>query len=82
MRTLIDIPEEDIEKIKKITDQEGISRAEYVRRAIKTSLQPIEKPDRDEFFGMWGKTRGKNGRLEDGVAYQQRLRAEWDREWE
>jgi hypothetical protein len=82
MRTLIDIPEDDLAKIKKITEERGISRAEYVRRVIKDALQPGEKADRNQFFGLWARNRDSNAALDDGVAYQQRLRSEWDRKWD
>jgi hypothetical protein len=83
MRTLIDLPEEDIAKIKKITEEQGISRAEFVRRAVRQSLEPQQKVDRNQFFGLWARNRDPNDPpLEDGLAYQLRMRAEWDREWD
>jgi hypothetical protein len=82
MRTLIDIPEEDLAKIKKITAEQGISRAEYVRRALKTSLGSEPKADISQYFGLWKKALSPDVEPEDGVAYQQRLRSEWDREWD
>jgi metal-responsive CopG/Arc/MetJ family transcriptional regulator len=45
MRTLVDIPEEDLAKTKKITGEQGISRAEFVRRAVRKSLEPDTKQD-------------------------------------
>jgi metal-responsive CopG/Arc/MetJ family transcriptional regulator len=39
MRVLIDIPEEDLKQVAKVTREQGISRAEFVRRAIKSSLE-------------------------------------------
>jgi hypothetical protein len=82
MRTLIDIPEEDLAKIKKITAEQGISRAEYVRRALKTSLGSEPQSDISQYFGLWAKTRAAEEMPEDGLAYEQRVRGEWDREWD
>ncbi len=72
MRTLIDIPEEDLAEIKRITQTQGISRAEYVRRAIRAELQRRSATDRSRFFGVFAAD------PEDGVAFQDRMRSEWD----
>jgi metal-responsive CopG/Arc/MetJ family transcriptional regulator len=76
MRTLVDIPEEDLERLAKATKQQGISRAEFVRRAIKASLQSRPAADLSKYFGIWADN------PEDGQAFQDRMRAEWTRdEW-
>jgi metal-responsive CopG/Arc/MetJ family transcriptional regulator len=69
MRTLIDIPEGDIQEIKKITP----NRSEFVRKAIRMSLDSQRPPesDIDQFFGIF------SGNSEDGVAFQDRMRSEW-----
>lgn len=71
MRILVDVPEQDLKLLDKVTKQEKISRAEFVRTAIANSLAPYRGKMDDSAFGLW---RYKG---EDGVAYQQRMRAEW-----
>lgn len=75
MRTLVDIPEEDMKLLNERSAAEGVSRAELVRRAISASLAPHKATKIVEGFGIWA------GRVEDGLAYQERMRSEWpDRE--
>jgi hypothetical protein len=74
MRVLIDIPEEDLKQVAKVTREQGISRAEFVRRAIKSSLEAKPPSDLSEFFGIF------KDNPEDGLAFQERMRSEWDRE--
>ena len=71
MRTIIDIPEDDIDALKALCEAERISRAEAVRRAVRAYVAGKRANEQDEAFGLW-KDRG-----EDGLAYQQRLRDEW-----
>ena len=72
MRTLIDIPEEDLVLLRQISKAEGVSRAELVRRAISASLAPRRRAPLTEAFGIW-----KDSPV-DGLAYQERLREEWE----
>lgn len=80
MRTLIDLPKEQMEALAALCQREGISRAEAVRRAVALMLEEkkigLQQALQDS-FGMW-----KN-RAIDGVEYQRELRAEWDgRGWD
>lgn len=70
MRTIIDLPDAQLEGLARICQRDGISRAEVIRRAVATYLesQPIEE---HSAFGLW-KHRG-----EDGLDYQDRIRQEW-----
>jgi Arc/MetJ-type ribon-helix-helix transcriptional regulator len=84
VRTIIDLPEEQIEQLRRLCQRKGISRAEAVRRGVELLLDSEEQTDRDRLaerrraldaaFGMW-KDRGV-----DAVEYQRKLRAEWDRD--
>ena len=80
MRTIVDLPEEQLQWLASLCVREGISRAEAIRRAVEASMQRDEKADfkraLDAAFGMW-KDRGI-----DGVEYQRELRAEWERDSE
>jgi metal-responsive CopG/Arc/MetJ family transcriptional regulator len=74
MRTIVDIPEEQIQALKILGEIENTSRAELVRRAVAeylSSRQPDEA--RDSAFGIW-RERGQ-----DGLEYQESVRREWDR---
>jgi hypothetical protein len=72
MRTVIDIPDDQVEALDRLAAEAGKSRAALIREALR-NLITSRKPDRslDEFFGLWGPSR------EDGLAYQERMRAEW-----
>ena len=74
MRTIIEIPDEQLRALDAWRRTRGMTRAEAVRRAVAGLLQ-----DEDEVrtavesaFGLW------RGRDIDGLAEQDRLRAEWD----
>lgn len=71
MRTLIDIPEEDLGRLNELSSARHVSRAELVRSAISLFLRTHGTDVADEAFGLWAD--GK----EDGLAYQKRLRSEW-----
>jgi metal-responsive CopG/Arc/MetJ family transcriptional regulator len=76
MRTLVDIPEDDLAVINKVIKAQSISRAEFIRRAIAQSLtahrQIQIKRAREAAFGLLA------GRSVDGVEYQERIRQEWE----
>lgn len=69
MRTLVDIPENQIHDLADICAAEKVSRAEIIRRAIFAYLEN-KKPDSADAFGLW-----KNRKV-DGVAYQEQARSE------
>jgi hypothetical protein len=71
MRTIVEIPDEELRELTEICQREGISRAEAVRRAIRDYIAQDEAAF-DEAFGSWKE------HAEDGVELQRRLRAEWD----
>ena len=71
MRTLIDIPEDDLKLLNQVAKELSISRAELVRRAVSTALAPHRRKMNHAAFGAWSEFG------EDGVAYQERMRAEW-----
>ncbi len=71
MRTLIDIPDKDFKLLNAVVKRMEISRAEFVRRAIATALAPYRKTMNHEAFGLWA------SHPEDGLEYQERMRAEW-----
>jgi metal-responsive CopG/Arc/MetJ family transcriptional regulator len=72
MRTLVDLPENDIEQLNQLSRARKTSRTQLIRLAV-TGFLAQNRPGFDEAFGIW------KDRPEDGVAYQERLRREWDR---
>ena len=71
MRTIIEIPEQQLEQMKPVMKQEGISRAELIRRAVSEYLLRYPPQSDDAAFGLWA------GKQTDGLAYQEQLRSEW-----
>ena len=70
MRTIIEIPDTLINRLKNLLEQKKISRAELIRRAITEYLQRHQVDD-DAAFGSW-----KDQKI-DGLTYQTNLRDEW-----
>jgi hypothetical protein len=77
MRTIVDIPKEQIQALDTYAKSKGISRAAVVREAVATYLP--HKPKKkisfrdDPSFGSWKAPTGF-----DSVEYVRKLRAEWD----
>lgn len=74
MRTIIDLPDRQVEALERICRSRKLSRTELIRQAVDHYLQE-HLPVRDQAFGLW---KGEGAR-EDGVAFQRRLRKEWKR---
>ena len=72
MRTIIDLPGEQIEALEALCRREGISRAEAIRRAVARHVRHDRDATPDRAFGLW------RGRGRDGLTYERRLRREWD----
>lgn len=72
MRTIIDIPHQELEVLTLICKQEKISRAEVIRRAIKKFVTDKMSAKRDDAFGLW-----KSQKI-DALDYVDKLRNEWD----
>ena len=73
MRTIVDLPDDQMAALKALAERNGLSRAELVRRAVAAYLEQRRMPTGDAAFGLWHK------RGEDGLDYEDRLRREWDR---
>lgn len=72
MRTIIDLPSDQVESLDEWCRHEGVSRAEAVRRAVAEHLRKHSTGGAKRAFGIWRDI------PEDGLAYQERLRSEWD----
>lgn len=71
MRTIIDLPHDQLEALDGICRREQISRAEAIRRAVALLIREGGNLNPRAAFGLW------KDRAEDGLAYQTRLRQEW-----
>jgi len=82
MRTLIDLPEDDMKWLDRKAAEEGKSRAALVREAVSTyraKVKPVgDKSWLDQAFGIW-KDRTDIG---DAVEWQRRERAGSTRPWD
>lgn len=71
MRILVDVLKADLELLDEVSRRREISRAEFIRQAISTSLTPYREKMNHAAFGAWSKV------SDDGLAYQERTRSEW-----
>ena len=72
MRTIIDLPDGQLEALDGICRRESISRAEAIRRAVDLLVRDRAAGASHAAFGLW---RGPSA--VDGVKYQEQLRREW-----
>jgi len=72
MRTLVDLPETDLKQLNELGRARKTSRTQLIRLAV-TGFLTQNRPGVEDSFGLW------KGRGVDGVAYQERMRAEWQR---
>jgi metal-responsive CopG/Arc/MetJ family transcriptional regulator len=71
MRTIVDLPEGERDRLDALCSQRGISRAEALREALSLGLER-ERPRHGEVFGLW------SDRSLLGVALQRQMRQDWD----
>lgn len=73
MRTILNIPDNQIKILRQLSEQRKISRAEIIRQAIADHIANSTKVEKnyEKAFGVW-----KNIKI-DPIAYQRKLRNEW-----
>jgi metal-responsive CopG/Arc/MetJ family transcriptional regulator len=71
MRTIVDLPEDQIRALAEICRRDKISRAAAIRQAISQYAKGRRTRSEGEAFGLW------RDRRMDGLTYQRRLRREW-----
>jgi Arc/MetJ-type ribon-helix-helix transcriptional regulator len=77
VRTIIDLPEDQIEALDELCRREKISRAEAVRRAVSQLLPKTKSNWRNHpAVGLW---KGRKSKI-DSVEYVRRIRREWERQ--
>jgi len=72
MRTLVDLPEGDLKQLNELSRARKTSRTQLIRLAV-TGFLTQNRPGVEDSFGLW------KGRGVDGLAYQDRMRGEWER---
>lgn len=70
MRFLADIPDDDVNWLDALAAEQGVSRAELMRRAVTAYRADVSGDAIDNGFGIW-RARDDIG---DGLKYQRRLR--------
>lgn len=70
MRTIIDLPEQQVAALGAFCERERISRAEAIRRAVEAWLASRPPAERDSAFGAWDQGEDSRKLVDD-------LRAEW-----
>jgi hypothetical protein len=74
MRTIIDLPQDQLQRLSAWAATQGISRAEAVRRSVDQLLQR-NQVDSAVGFGLWAQ--GAPASERDGLVLQRELREEW-----
>lgn len=72
MRTIADLPEEQVRGLDLWCKREGISRTEAVRRAIRIALSSQSSGPRRDAFGAWAGKKMNSGKFVEA------RRAEWN----
>lgn len=76
-RTLINLPDDDKEWLAREARSRHLPMAELVRAAVRNYRMQQENQDHPSLQATLARTRGL-WRRGDGLAWQQRLRGEWD----
>jgi predicted transcriptional regulator len=71
MRTLIDLPDAQIEALAALCERVRQPRAAIIRAAVAEYLERHAVRPIDDAFGAWGEA------APDGLDYQRTVRAEW-----
>lgn len=72
MRTIVDLPPDQVTALAKLCKSLGISRAEAVRRALAQLLERRENENREKAFGAWKKKKV------NPAGFIREIRDEWD----
>ena len=71
MRALVDIDEQQLERLDTLARRQKTSRAAVIRQALRDYLDVRSAEDSSDAFGLWGE------RKVNGLDYQERMRSEW-----
>lgn len=78
MRTLIDLPDDDIKWLDRKAAEDGKSRAALVREAVEKYRTDASTDWLERGFGIWA----RDGVRFDHKEYDRLRRAEWTRPWD
>lgn len=70
MRTLVEIPDDDIRWLDRLAEERGVSRTALVREAVAQMRAGASRKAVDDFFGLW-RDRADIG---EGLSFQRRIR--------
>jgi predicted transcriptional regulator len=73
VRTIIDLPDDLVQALDRLSRREHISRAEAVRRAVTVYLEQELPAETVEAFGLW-----HDRQAADALGYEDALRQEWE----
>jgi metal-responsive CopG/Arc/MetJ family transcriptional regulator len=73
MRTIVELPDEQLEALGDICAHEQASRAEIIRRAVGSYILGKQAGKGRSAFGLWKKKKI------NAVNYEAKLRAEWQK---
>ena len=73
MRTIVDLPSEQLRGLEQWCLRDGISRAEAIRRALARMLAELPSSNRADAFGAW------QGKKLDSAKFIRTLRQEWEK---
>jgi hypothetical protein len=73
MRTIIELPIDQLEALDAVCKVDNISRAEAIRRAVALMVKRHPLTAGGRAYGLW------RDRKIDGLKYQRSVRGEWDR---
>ena len=71
MRTLIDLPDTQIQALAALCERVRQPRAAIIREAVAEYLERRSTKPLDAAFGLWG------SEAPDGLTFQEKARAEW-----
>lgn len=77
-RILADLPDDDLQWLDRIANEQGKSRASILREAVKAYRAEIPQDALQTGFGLWA----RHGILIDPKEYDRQRRAEWTRPWD
>ena len=80
MRTIVDLPEDQIQALDSMGEKYDLSRAELVRRAVADYLEGESKAAKSKLDQYYGILKGNPTAFDglDGLSWQKRMRAESD----
>lgn len=73
MQVMLDLSDDQVAELERLSVQRQRPREELLQHAVSLYLAPERKPHLLDFFGVL------KGHVEDGLAFQNRMRQEWDR---